>query len=138
MVNELERSYFRGCFLNSFANLWVLRLVSVTALSDLLLVRTETEFHVYCCGSTLENTESAYNWRGHPVLRLVDLEVLQRSFRLGPPILVSWDLNLAKGIAFCSVGGSHGGRAGKGSSGKRGWGKGLEGLKRSESRGSRR
>ena len=53
------------------------------------------------CGSFQDAEGSDNGWR-HPVLRLVDLEVLERSFGLGAPIFVGRNLEFAKGIAFCS------------------------------------
>ena len=63
---------------------------------------TKAISHVDSSGSTLQNTERLDDGRGHAVLRLVDTEVLKRSLRLGSPVSVGGDLDLAKGIALCS------------------------------------
>ena len=71
-------------------------------------IRTQPELHVHGGGSALQNAEGLHNGRRHAVLRLVDLEVLEGTLRLGAPVLVAGHLDLAKGIAFCA-GGSHSG-----------------------------
>ena len=49
---------------------------------------TEPELLIdHCCGS-LEDAKSADDGWRHAVLRLVDLEVLQRALRLRAPVLV--------------------------------------------------
>lgn len=75
----------------------------------MLGIRTQPEFHVDCSGSALQNAEGLHNGRRHAVLGLVDLEVLERTLRLGTPVLVAGDLDLAKGIAFCACGSHSGG-----------------------------
>lgn len=49
---------------------------------------TESVSHVHRRCGTFEDAECANNGRGHAIMRLIDLEVLQRAFRLGAPILV--------------------------------------------------
>lgn len=63
---------------------------------------TKTVAHVDGGSSSLEDTKGLDNGGGHAVLRLVDLEVLERSLSLGSPVLVGGDLDLAKGIALGS------------------------------------
>jgi hypothetical protein len=72
-------------------------------------VRTQAELHVDCGGGTLEDAKRLDDGRRHAVLRLVDLEVLQRPLRLRAPVLVGRHLDLAKGVTFCPRGGHAGG-----------------------------
>ena len=46
------------------------------------------------------DAKGAHNWRRHAVLRLVDSEVLQRTLRLGSPVLVRGYLDLAKRVHY--------------------------------------
>lgn len=71
------------------------------------LQHTKSKLHVNSGSCTLENTKGAHNLRWHAIIRLVDLEVLQRSLSLSTPVPVRLDLDLAKGIAFCSGGRRH-------------------------------
>ena len=61
---------------------------------------TESIFHVDGGSSALEDTECSDYWRRHSILWLIDLEVLQRSFGLGTPVLVRRNLDFAKSIAL--------------------------------------
>lgn len=63
---------------------------------------TEAIVHVDGGCSPFEDTESPDHRRGHTILGLIDLEVLERSFSLRAPVLVRRDLNFAECIAFCS------------------------------------
>lgn len=76
-------------------------------------LRTKAKLHVDSGGSTLQDTESPDNRRGHAVLGLVDLEVLQRALSLSTPVLVGGDLDLAEGIALGSSVGDHPGGGGE-------------------------
>ena len=70
------------------------------------LKRTEAKLHVDGGSGALEDTKGAHNLRWHAVVGLVDLEVLQRPLRLGTPVAVGLDLDLAERIALCPGGGS--------------------------------
>lgn len=61
---------------------------------------TKAIVHVHRGGGALEDTQSLDNWRGHAILRLVDVEVAERALCLGAPVLVGRHLNLAKGIGL--------------------------------------
>jgi hypothetical protein len=63
-------------------------------------VRTKTITDVDGSSSALEDTKGLDKGRGHAILGLVDLEVLKRTLSLSSPVLVSGDLDLAKGIAL--------------------------------------
>ena len=63
---------------------------------------TESVSHVDSRGRSLENTKSSYHGRRHSILWLIDLEILKRSLCLSPPVFVRGDLDLSKGITFCS------------------------------------
>lgn len=64
-------------------------------------LQTQPKFHINGGRSTLEDTKGLDNRRGHAVLGLVDLEVLQGALRLRSPVLVGGHLDLAKSIALC-------------------------------------
>lgn len=70
-------------------------------------VHTKAIAHVHRRRSTLEDTERLDDRRGHAVLGLVDLEVLEGTLSLSAPVLVGRDLDLAKGIALGSGVGRH-------------------------------
>lgn len=74
------------------------------------ILRTKAILHVDCGRSALEDTKGRDDRRGHAVLGLVDLEVAQRSLRLGSPVLVRGHLDLAKGVALDSLVGHVGSR----------------------------
>lgn len=65
-------------------------------------LRTESILHVNRRSGALEDSKSPDNWRRHAILRLIDLEVLERSLRLRAPVLVRRDEDLSKGIGLCS------------------------------------
>jgi hypothetical protein len=65
---------------------------------------TQPVLHVHRRCRAFEDTESLDDGWWHPVLRLIDLEVLQRALCLRTPILVGRHLDLAKGIGFCASG----------------------------------
>lgn len=65
---------------------------------------TEAIAHVDSGSSALEDTESLDNRRRHAILRLVDLEVLERSLGLSSPVLVTGNLDLAEGVALGTCG----------------------------------
>lgn len=102
MVNQLKRSYFGGCFLNRFAYFGVCRIVSSCTYCLGEDGRTEAELHVDGRSSSLENTKRLYDRRGHAILGLIDLEVLQRALCLCSPVLVCRYVDLAEGIRLCS------------------------------------
>jgi hypothetical protein len=111
VVDELEGSDLFGSLLDGLAELGV-----------------ETELHVDRGGSALENAKGADNGRGHAVLGLVDLEVLEGALRLGAPVAVGGDLELAKGIRLGAggfVAGHGGGGGAEGAVGGGGSGEGL-------------
>ena len=63
---------------------------------------TESIIHIDGGSGALEDTERSDYWRRHPILWLIDLEVLERSFGLGTPVFVRGDLDFAEGIALGS------------------------------------
>ena len=65
-------------------------------------VFTESEVHVNRRGRSFEDAECPDDRGRHSILRLIDLEVLQGSLCLRAPVLVRFDVNLAKGICFDS------------------------------------
>ena len=67
----------------------------------------EAVAHVDRGSGALEDAKGLDNGRRHAVLGLVDAEVFERALRLGAPVLVAGDLDLAKGVAFGSRVGSH-------------------------------
>lgn len=75
--------------------------------SDGELNHTESIAHVDSSGRALQDTKGLDDGRGHAVLGLIDLEVLEGSLGLSSPVLVGRDLNLAKGIGLGSRVGGH-------------------------------
>lgn len=67
---------------------------------------TKTKSHVDGGSSSLQNTKGLDDGRRHAILGLVNAEVLEGSLRLGAPVLVARDLDLAKGVGLgsCSLG----------------------------------
>lgn len=65
---------------------------------------TESKAHIYrrCC--TLQYSEGSYNGWWHPILWLIDLEVLQRALRLRAPVPIRGNMNFTEGICFGSSG----------------------------------
>lgn len=103
MVEEREVGDFGGGLLDCLAQLGVFagRFSSGRALRAVCRI-TESESHVHGRRSALENAECANDGRRHAIVRLVDLEVLQRALGLSTPVSVGGDLKLAKCIALCS------------------------------------
>ena len=81
--------------------------ISCSITSDGGLNHTKSIAHVDSSGGSLQDTKGLDDGRRHPVLGLVDLEVLERSFGLGSPVLVGRDLDLAEGIGLGSRVGRH-------------------------------
>ena len=101
MVYQLQRSHLFCRLLYCLSELRVLQSFSLMLNVGIGGI-TESIVHVDRGGSALEDTEGSNNrWR-HSILRLIDLEVLERSFGLSAPVLVRRDLDFPKGIAFCS------------------------------------
>ena len=66
-------------------------------LSDLLL---EAEVSVCLCRGLLQESECTHDRQWHALAFTSDLEVLERSLRLGTPVFVPWDLNGAECVFF--------------------------------------
>lgn len=112
VIQELAVGNLLGSLLNSLANLLIYiqdkpsqsqaestsGVVAIGSIAGWKL--TETVAHVDSGGSALEDTESLDDRRGHAILGLVDLEVLEGSLSLSSPVFVPGDLDLAKGIAL--------------------------------------
>ena len=86
--------------------------------SCIVMRLTKTEAHVDGGSGTLEDTEGLDNRGRHAILRLVDLEVLKGALSLGSPVLVTRDLDLAKGVALGTCRSHLVGRGVEGSGGK--------------------
>ena len=65
---------------------------------------TEPIVHVYCRCGAFEDAECTDDRRRHAILGLVDFEILEGAFGLRAPIFGGIDLDLAKGVRFCSSG----------------------------------
>lgn len=63
---------------------------------------TKSKIHVHRCCCSFQYTKRSDNGRGHSVLRLINLEIFQRTLSLCSPVSVRGHLDLAEGIGLCS------------------------------------
>ena len=67
-----------------------------------MVSHTQPKSHIDSSSSSLEDTKSPDYRERHPVLGLVNTEVLEGPLGLSTPVLVRGDLNLAKGVGLGS------------------------------------
>ena len=106
VVDKFEAGDLFSSLLDCLANFWIWKMNSSVSTHQSLKAVDITKagnLHVHSSSGTLQDPERSHNWRRHPVLRLVDLEISQRPLRLRAPVLGTRHLDLAKSIALLSA-----------------------------------
>jgi hypothetical protein len=101
VVDELQVGDLSSGLLDGLPDLGVCPCMVSGSTAGRCGLRTQPELHVDGSSGALQDAKGLDDRRRHAVLRLVDLEVLQRTLRLRTPVAVGGDLELAKSITLC-------------------------------------